>query len=365
MGSVNATSSTTDRNTLNTSYLQEPGRRIAGLTNDVKRQGFLQSEGSSLMIEGTDAAVTDYATYGSASGASALIGYKQELTDSTSGLIYLRSRYYQPFCGTFLTSDIESKENRYAYCNGDPTNLLDRDGWSAMAGTITGAVVGTALTVAVGVASGGMGAAIFGPGCVEASITAWSLAGATGKISGDATSAALQGRNFSAEEGIEDVVAGGVGGAVGTGVGGFAGSRAMSAASAGGISQRAVTITGCVTSGIVGGASGDFLSSAAMAEMNGQPVFSQETAIMYRHWHYWWPWRWRPSQRCLSWPGQLQDHPSASFSKRIVIDQFQQSNPLMWARQNRYTSWHLRLKQIKHSTNSRRTDGSTSPSPRI
>jgi hypothetical protein len=44
-------------------------------------------------------------------------------------------------------------------------------------------------------------------------------------------------------------------------------------------SQRAISVVGTVTSSVVGGASGSFSGAASMAAMNGQPIFSSETAL--------------------------------------------------------------------------------------
>ena len=55
--------------------------------------------------------------------------YTGEYTDSESGFIYLRARYYDPESQQFLTVDpaLAWTEEAYAYVGGNPTNL--RDPW--------------------------------------------------------------------------------------------------------------------------------------------------------------------------------------------------------------------------------------------
>ncbi len=54
-------------------------------------------------------------------------GYTGEYTDSESGIIYLRARYYDPSTQQFLTVDpaLASTEEAYAYASGSPTNFVD------------------------------------------------------------------------------------------------------------------------------------------------------------------------------------------------------------------------------------------------
>ncbi len=62
-------------------------------------------------------------------------GFNAEQLDSETGLIYLRSRYYDPTLGRFLTRDPFSGSqyavpsfNPYAFVQNDPVNNVDRDG---------------------------------------------------------------------------------------------------------------------------------------------------------------------------------------------------------------------------------------------
>ena len=56
-------------------------------------------------------------------------GYCGEYTDTETGLIYLRNRYYDPELGRFINVDpVFSGANWYAYCEGNPVRYVDPDG---------------------------------------------------------------------------------------------------------------------------------------------------------------------------------------------------------------------------------------------
>lgn len=283
MGSVSSVRTNSGGVTSSKSYFQEPGRRIAAYGETATPSYLLETLGStSLTLEGPTGQASDYGAYGNAESVGAsnspAFGYRQELTDDNSGLIYLRSRFYHPSCQSFLTMDTNQLENRYTYCAGDPINSADRTGQSAE-GIIAGAVVGTVVTIGLGIATGGIGAVIFGPECIAASIAAGATAGAVGNLAGDYTRAKVDKEDFTVVQGLEDVVSGAVGGAAGTAAGSFAGSRAMAACLARGMSQRAITVVGSVTSGSLGGMAGGFSGTVSEDLMTGQPVFSEETAL--------------------------------------------------------------------------------------
>jgi RHS repeat-associated protein len=77
---------------------------------------------------------TAYDSYGqllyqSGSKTSAL-GFTGEYTDAETGFVFLRSRYFDPGSGTFLTRDPAAAltDSPYAYTNGDPLNRTDPRG---------------------------------------------------------------------------------------------------------------------------------------------------------------------------------------------------------------------------------------------
>ena len=175
--------------------------------------------------------------------------------------------------------DSSRKENRYAFCSGDPINLFDGTGHSPTGAMIAGLVVGIAATVIAGVLTGGAAAAVFGPECVSASIAAGAVSGAAGSVAGDGTQAAINGERFTAERAGIDLAEGFIGGAVGAGSGGTAGRAAMASAFEAGWSQRAVTAVGTALSGTIGGASGSLASGETTALLTGQPLFTSDTAL--------------------------------------------------------------------------------------
>jgi RHS repeat-associated protein len=75
-----------------------------------------------------------YDTYGNRTHhtgtADSAIGYTGNLTDPTTGLLYLRARDYDPTTGQFLTVDpaIDATHNQYGYANGDPIRNIDPSG---------------------------------------------------------------------------------------------------------------------------------------------------------------------------------------------------------------------------------------------
>lgn len=69
------------------------------------------------------------------SGFNNAYTYRGYRYDSESGLYFLNARYYAAGIGRFLTKDTfkgvatyPGSLNRYAYCEGDPVNLVDYDG---------------------------------------------------------------------------------------------------------------------------------------------------------------------------------------------------------------------------------------------
>ena len=60
--------------------------------------------------------------------------YTGQYTDSESGLVYLRARYYDPGTAEFLTVDpqVDSTRSAYGYVQGNPLDLTDPSGmcWS-------------------------------------------------------------------------------------------------------------------------------------------------------------------------------------------------------------------------------------------
>ena len=91
--------------------------------------------------------------------------YRGYFYDTSSGLYYLNSRYYDPVIGRFLNADatwvlgVEQgtllQYNLFAYCNNNPVNFYDPDGYLAflaiplIIGAVKKAVAATTVTVVV------------------------------------------------------------------------------------------------------------------------------------------------------------------------------------------------------------------------
>jgi RHS repeat-associated protein len=100
----------------------------------------------------------------------AWIGYAGQYTDSNTGLIYMRARYYEPATGQFLTQDpLEAITGEpYSYANDNPINNTDPTGLDcgltdpggcindAVGGVVSagGAVAGFVASNAVPIAEG-------------------------------------------------------------------------------------------------------------------------------------------------------------------------------------------------------------------
>ena len=84
--------------------------------------------------DGLDAAGTLTASGPTPGGRSPTtpFGYAGEYTDPTTGLIYLRARWYDPATGQFLTRDplLATTMEPYRYAGNDPINFGDPTGLS-------------------------------------------------------------------------------------------------------------------------------------------------------------------------------------------------------------------------------------------
>jgi len=66
---------------------------------------------------------------GTASTAHGFVGALGHTSDASTGLIYMRARYYDPSVGRFVSEDPKGQGlNWFAYCANDPVNLTDNTG---------------------------------------------------------------------------------------------------------------------------------------------------------------------------------------------------------------------------------------------
>lgn len=158
-------------------------------------------------------------------GAKNPFRYRGYYYDTETGLYYLKSRYYDPEIGRFITIDDLSYLdpetinglNLYAYCGNNPVVRTDSQGtnwwtdfWNGVVGSIVKIAIGIIAIVGLGVASvftGGAVAAIFAGafvGALTSGLSSSVIALATGQSLSEFASGFLS-----------SVVIGGITGAIG------------------------------------------------------------------------------------------------------------------------------------------------------
>ena len=75
---------------------------------------------------------------GSASSAMGFVGGLGHLSEASTGLIYMRARYYDPALGRFASEDpSKNGYNWYIYCDNSPNNKTDISGEVPSVGALT------------------------------------------------------------------------------------------------------------------------------------------------------------------------------------------------------------------------------------
>ncbi|MEH6460451.1 RHS repeat domain-containing protein [Chitinimonas sp. JJ19] len=272
-----------------TSFLFSGPDRLAAYEGQQASSYYMTAAGSTALLQDAngESAIFSYDPYGAVTSqgdisAKQSFTWNQEYADPSNGLVYLRARYYHPGLMRFMTMDSVLNDNRYAYCSGDPINLIDPTGHSEaanIAGAVVGGIVGSVATVFTGFFGGMAAAMVFGPESLLASTGVTALAGATGSITANGYRAAISGQKLSGGRALMDLASGALGGAVGAGVGGYAGRVAMRNALSQGLSQSAITRIGAVCSAGIGGLAGAATSAGVTSLATGQPFFSKTTAL--------------------------------------------------------------------------------------
>lgn len=280
-GKINSLAVSKDENAAEkTSLFTGTKAVIASYTDEKTSEYFFDTLNSTTLLVGEDRNISiPYDAYGTANPSSPIktassFGFGQEFSDETSGLVYLRSRYYSPRMMGFISMDPNHQENRYAYCQGDPLNNLDPLGesWKSILGfigLIVGTVVGAVFTMGVSaVVEAALGAAVsaFEVSEVVAAtaasvigVTSAAIGGAAGNILGGFISAAIRGdvgtSRYTGWNVLVDGVTGLAGGAAGKLVEPAA-AAGMAAAKYGGkalspLAQKALTngITSAIDNG--------------------------------------------------------------------------------------------------------------------
>lgn len=122
----------------NASYIYGPDNLpVAHITHDGTVRYYHHDQlGSTRLLTdqtGTVLGTTTYNAHGTvtdSTGEQPVLGYAGEYTDTETGLVYLRARYYDPTTGQFLTRDpLESLTREpYAYAGNNPINFTDPTG---------------------------------------------------------------------------------------------------------------------------------------------------------------------------------------------------------------------------------------------
>ncbi|KAK1248030.1 hypothetical protein MKX07_000918 [Trichoderma sp. CBMAI-0711] len=254
---------------------------------------FEQHGSTAMQLAGEESTAISYEPYGAHSSTCPLkpqtsFAFGQELVDALTGVVYLRSRFYQPDLRSFLSMDSQLVENRYAYCQGDPVNLFDPTGHFSLRKVLT-AVVGTVAAAGVAFVTLGSAAlpAALAAGAAAAGATAATatvvstvatgmVAAAAGNVMGNLVTATLDwaaGDEWAYSwSGLgRDVLAGALGSAVTAGLGVVGGRVETALMDAG---YRTGWVAGAtVTTGIVA----DFGVQRTIAAAYGQPFFEAQT----------------------------------------------------------------------------------------
>ena len=127
------------------SYIYGPGGYPIEQINGKNESLYLHhdQQGSTRLITGSTGAVEDkctYSAYGAPScegTATTPLGYDGQYTNSDTGLVYLRARYYDPTTAQFLTVDPELSRTHeaYVYTGDRPLTVSDPSGECAVART--------------------------------------------------------------------------------------------------------------------------------------------------------------------------------------------------------------------------------------
>ena len=169
-------------------------------------------------------------------GAKNPFRYRGYYYDEETGLYYLKTRYYDPETGRFITigdisvldttKDYTNGLNLYAYCFNDPINACDDDGdmpkwlrWLLGIGIVL--VVAAVAVLSAGIAAGGLAGAVI-HGAAVGSLIGAGVGAVGGAIAGGIYSA-VTGADFWTSVGIGIAAGFGIGAIVGALIGGVAG----------------------------------------------------------------------------------------------------------------------------------------------
>ncbi|KAI9800893.1 MAG: hypothetical protein M1833_003029 [Piccolia ochrophora] len=272
---INAMQVTSENQSHKASVFRDSTSLTANYTDGSPKTYFLDRLGSSaLLLEQDSQTSVTYSTYGEAAISSTIdiqssFGLTQEFFDQSSSLVYLRSRYYNPKLMAFISMDTYRQENRYAYCQGDPVNLVDPSGHISERNAIAfAAAAAVGALVGFGVGALAAPALVFlGVSAETASIAAGIMGGAAASVASGATGAVIRGESYTLRQATVDALVGAAGSAASAYVGQLAGRL---------VAEGTIRT---VVSGAAGSAAGSATQAFVRPVLTGERVSASDIAM--------------------------------------------------------------------------------------
>lgn len=148
--------------------------------------------------------------------------FKGYFYDRETGFYYLKSRYYSPELGRFISADGEIGRagntmgmNLYAYCRNNPINLSDEGGnWPSWATKLCIGLAVIAVCAIVVVATGGFGASCIATSMLVGAVKGAVIGAVTGAVTGAVKGAMTEGIKTGSWEGaLKGALSGAIDGA--------------------------------------------------------------------------------------------------------------------------------------------------------
>jgi RHS repeat-associated protein len=216
------------------------------------------------------AGTVSYTAYGTrtATGTASPLGFAGQYTDTETGLVYLRARYYDPATGGFLTADpaLQKTGIPYSYANDDPVTGSDPTGLCAF-------LCKVAIGIGIGIVAAGVVACAIAEPC--GAIAAGAVAGLAGEGAGGLAVAVAAGGGTAVSAG--EIVAGGA--ALG-GLGGTIWAASSSGTDSAGCDDTGGTPTDRYKEHLT-----DRDLDAARRELNGEVVARKADGTPWDHVH--------------------------------------------------------------------------------
>lgn len=148
--------------------------------------------------------------------------FKGYFFDSETGFYYLKSRYYSPELGRFISADGEIGQvgdtmvmNLFAYCRNNPINLSDEGGnWPSWATKLCIGLAIIAICAIAVVATGGFGASCIATSMLVGAVKGAVIGAVTGAVTGAIQGAITEGIKTGSWEGaLKGALSGAIDGA--------------------------------------------------------------------------------------------------------------------------------------------------------